>query len=113
MRSISDQLFLCSDFDLTGRAAGSEEDEHLARLIYDEFKKQTMEPWIDEHYVQLQTPDRFDATHTNLWMLVLGKGFLKARVFWFAANVQTASALVQLSSTLKGTWPTALQEVSQ
>lgn len=59
----SDELFLCSEFDLPQRAAGSEEDEHLGDLIYSEFKKQSMEPWTDEHHVQLQTPDRLDATH--------------------------------------------------
>lgn len=61
MRWISHELFLCSDFDRAGRAAGSEEDEQLATHIYDVFKKQSMEPWTDEHYVQLQTPNRFDA----------------------------------------------------
>lgn len=113
MRSISRDLFLCSDFDLPARAAGSEEDEHLARLIFNEFSKQTMEPWADEHYVQLQTPNRCDATHTHLWMLALAERFLKASVFLFAASNQTASPLVQLTSTLKATWPTVLQDVSQ
>lgn len=61
LRLISDELFLCSDFDLPRRAAGSEEDERLAALIFDEFKVQGMAPWTDDHYVQLQTPNRFDA----------------------------------------------------
>lgn len=61
MRWISDELFLCSDFDRPGRAAGSEEDEQLATHIYDDFKKLSMEPWTNNHYVQLQTRNRFDA----------------------------------------------------
>lgn len=109
MRLISDKPFLYSDFDLPKRAAGSEEDEHLATLIFNEFKKQSMAPWTDEHYVQLQTPNRFDAN----FLLALGKGFLKASVCLFAANAPTASPLVQQTSTLKATWPTALQEESQ
>lgn len=113
MRRILNELFLCSDFDLPNRAASSEGDEHLAKLIFTEFEKQIMEPWTDEHYVQLQTPNRFDATHTNLWMLALGKWFLKVSFFSFAASVKTVFPLVRLSSTLKGTWPTAPQERSQ
>lgn len=46
-----------SDIDLPNRAASSEGDENLAKLIFDEFEKQIMEPWTDEHYVQLQTPN--------------------------------------------------------
>lgn len=65
MRRILNELFLCSDFDLPNRAASSEGDDRLANLIFAEFEKQIMEPWTDEHYVQLQTPNRFDATHTH------------------------------------------------
>lgn len=65
MRWISDQLFLCSDFDQPERAASSEGDERLATSIFNEFKNQIMESWTDEHYVQLQTSNRFDVTHTN------------------------------------------------
>lgn len=88
MRRILNELFLCSDFDLPNRAASSEGDEHLAKLIFAEFEKQIMEPWTDEHCVQLQTPNRFDATHThtNLWMLALGKVFLKVSVFFICSE---------------------------
>uniref|UniRef100_H3D7Z0 Transferrin receptor 1b n=1 Tax=Tetraodon nigroviridis TaxID=99883 RepID=H3D7Z0_TETNG len=46
-----------SEFDSSGGAAGSEEDERLGDLIFNQFKEQSMEPWTDQHYVQLQTPD--------------------------------------------------------
>uniref|UniRef100_A0A3Q4AKS5 Uncharacterized protein n=1 Tax=Mola mola TaxID=94237 RepID=A0A3Q4AKS5_MOLML len=39
------------------RQAGSKEDLNLADRIFNEFKKQNMDPWTDIHYVQLQSPD--------------------------------------------------------
>ncbi|XP_026148445.1 transferrin receptor 1b isoform X2 [Mastacembelus armatus] len=45
------------DFDLPKRSAGSEEEIKLANRIFDEFKKQDMDPWTDIHYVQLPIPD--------------------------------------------------------
>ncbi|XP_068199728.1 transferrin receptor 1b [Antennarius striatus] len=47
-----------SDFDLRSRSAGSQEDVHLANRLIEEFKKLDMSPWSDNHYVQLQKPDR-------------------------------------------------------
>lgn len=44
------------------RSAGSNEDKYLANRVFEEFKKQDMDPWTDTHYVQLQTPNRFDMT---------------------------------------------------
>ncbi|TDG97504.1 hypothetical protein EPR50_G00226640 [Perca flavescens] len=46
-----------SEFHLSSRSAGSEEDRNQANRIFDQFKKAEMEPWTDIHYVQLQTPD--------------------------------------------------------
>ncbi|XP_070784193.1 transferrin receptor 1b [Enoplosus armatus] len=45
------------DFDLPKRSAGSEEDMSLANRVFEEFKKEEMDPWTDIHYVQLQMPD--------------------------------------------------------
>lgn len=50
--------FLRRDFDRPGRSAGSADDVRLGNLVFEEFKKQDMDPWTDIHYVQLQTPDR-------------------------------------------------------
>ncbi|KAF0028470.1 hypothetical protein F2P81_019557 [Scophthalmus maximus] len=44
-------------FDRPGRSAGSAEDVDLATRVYEEFKKLEMDPWSDNHYVQLQKPD--------------------------------------------------------
>ncbi|XP_059183204.1 transferrin receptor 1b [Centropristis striata] len=45
------------DFDLPRRSAGSDGDKALANRVFEEFKKVEMDPWIDIHHVQLQTPD--------------------------------------------------------
>ncbi|XP_010769573.1 transferrin receptor protein 1-like [Notothenia coriiceps] len=54
-----------SDFDRPRRSAGSDEDKSLANGIYDVFKKEEMDPWIDIHYVQLQTPDSKHPNRVN------------------------------------------------
>lgn len=43
---------------MPGRSAGSGGDGRLATRVYEEFKQLNMDPWSDDHYVQLQTPDR-------------------------------------------------------
>lgn len=87
-----DEPCLCSDFDKSARAAGSDEDEQLADVIMNEFKSQSMDPWTDNHYVQLQTPDRFDVKQMQTsgfyrWM----KTFLKDCCFCFFPHSQPKS----------------------
>uniref|UniRef100_A0A8D3E502 Transferrin receptor 1b n=1 Tax=Scophthalmus maximus TaxID=52904 RepID=A0A8D3E502_SCOMX len=53
----SDSAPSCRGFDRPGRSAGSAEDVDLATRVYEEFKKLEMDPWSDNHYVQLQKPD--------------------------------------------------------
>lgn len=71
-------LFLCSIFDLPGRAAGSQQDEHLANLILDEFKKQRIDSWAEANYVQLQEPDRSIVTQMQT-SVTTGENLFKKR----------------------------------
>ncbi|KAL6462691.1 hypothetical protein MHYP_G00291130 [Metynnis hypsauchen] len=47
---------LLRKFAMDSHEAGSSGDEILANKVFDTFKKLNMNPWNDEHYVQLQMP---------------------------------------------------------
>lgn len=48
------------------RNAGSSVDNKLGDNIHDIFTKLNMEPWVDEHYVKLQHPNRSVGTPETL-----------------------------------------------
>ncbi|XP_016134386.1 transferrin receptor 1b isoform X2 [Sinocyclocheilus grahami] len=47
-----------SEFSQSDRKAGSFVDNKLADNIHDIFKQLNMDPWVDEHFVKLQYPDK-------------------------------------------------------
>ncbi|KAL7840639.1 hypothetical protein AOLI_G00259620 [Acnodon oligacanthus] len=57
-QSLSSRDFdeLLRNFSMDSHEAGSSGDEILANKVFDIFKSLNMNPWNDEHYVQLQMP---------------------------------------------------------
>ncbi|XP_076868264.1 transferrin receptor 1b [Brachyhypopomus gauderio] len=66
------------EFSMNNHQAGSKGDEELANKVLDIFKSLRMDPWNDEHYVQLQVPLRDNINKVFLGSEEVGspQGFL-------------------------------------
>ncbi|XP_073686974.1 transferrin receptor 1b [Garra rufa] len=74
-KAIEDKL---SEYSAPGRKAGSSLDNKLADNIHNIFTQLNMDPWVDEHFVKLQYPDRSKPNTVSFGSVVIERpiGFL-------------------------------------